>query len=330
MEKITGGDLGCGGIASWADVEGNLATVSACVPISWLSAVSVFEIEDPRHECLVIPAAARVQGRGAFFTSRWDLFNAGEEDLVLELLYTPRNDFDGPQQTRSYTVPAGRLEEILDPLAVLFGFTERAVGSVIVTATSGSIDNLMIQSVVLAQQDNGSEYGQFSRAKTASDAMVQGDTGFFTTTEDPDHYRVNIGLMALDDGTQVRLTPAETLQVPIGDPKKFEFDLGENRQINDVHRFFGLENTPNRVIEIEVLRGRAAAYASILDGKGGYTGTSDPTINSPVAARPTKITLLEIGSVQGIDEFSGSASITNLGLGEWTVEASVYERGKQG
>jgi hypothetical protein len=84
------------------------------------------------------------------------------------------------------------------------------------------------------------------------------------------------------------------------------------------------------VIEVEVVTGSGLAYASVLDGSGSYGGTSDPTTILPVSGGMAKVTLLEIGSIQGLNEFSGSASITNYSERTAAVRAEFFQRDDPG
>jgi hypothetical protein len=84
------------------------------------------------------------------------------------------------------------------------------------------------------------------------------------------------------------------------------------------------------MIEVSVESGLAVAYATVLDGNGSYSGTSDPTTIQPLDLGSEKIALLEIGSIQGMDEFSGSATVVNLSDHEADVRARFYERGIPG
>jgi hypothetical protein len=281
---------------------------------------------------LSIPAVARVWGAGAFFTSLIHLFNGGDADLVLEFTYTPRAGSGGSVKTVEQTVPAGQMQTIEDPLATLFGFTgsDGRVGSIMIEAVSGSISDLMVQSVVFAELDSGEKYGQFFPAMRASDAITAGQKAYLNTTEDPARNRVNIGLMAVADGTSFRVKPVDPLGVGLAAAKTYSLDIGGTTQINNIHSSFGLGAMADVVVEVEVLAGSGLAYASVLDGSGSYDGTSDPTTILPLLGGSEKVTLLEIGSIQGVNEFSGSASITNYSGEAAEVRAQFFQRGEPG
>ncbi len=282
------------------------------------------------NAAVTLPAVARVQGAGAFFTSKWNLFNSSEDDLVVSMTYTPRVDFGGPPQTVQYTVPGGELQEITDPLLEIFGIPDDAVGSVIMEVPDGSIDDLMVQSVVFAQQDDGSEFGQFFPARGLADAIQAGDTAYLTTTEDPAHNRVNLGMMAAKDGTRIKVTPVDPIGTSLADPRQFNLNFARSRQVNNIHGAFGLGNRPDVLLEVEVLDGSALVYGSVVDGKGTYAGTSDPTTIQPVSNGAFNVILLELGPVSGYNEFSGSASITNHSPNPAEVTVEFCDRSAPG
>ena len=331
QRAIVGFDLGLS--AAWIawsiDIDNGLIAMPAWDPDAAEPAIRLLEVL-PGPEQVVMPVVARLQGAGAFFTSRWNLLNAGAEDMEIELTYTPRQDFGGPQQTASYTLPAGELQEIVDPLAGIFGITEDAVGSVMINVTEGSVFDLLTQSVVFARQDDGSEFGQFFPAALMSDGLLTGEVAHLCTTEDAEHNRVNFGVMALEDGTRVTVRPVDPMDEPLAEAQTITLDAGGSRQLNRVHQVFGLGTRSGFLLQIEVESGSALAYTSVLDGNGDYVGTSDPTTILPVVAGATSVALLEVGPVQGIDEFSGSATIVNLSSAPAEVRAEFYTRGESG
>jgi len=282
----------------------------------------------PEPADVSVPAVARVRGSGAFFTSVMHLANAGDESLGLDITYTPRQGSGGSAATVTHTVPAGVMQTIDDPLEELFGFSGSAgrVGSLQVEVTSGSAADLMLQTVVFARLDSGEEYGQLFPAMRAANIIPAGEKVYLNTTEDPVHNRVNIGLMGAVDGTRFRVTPMDPVGVGLAVPRTFDLDAGDSSQINNLHSTFDLGTAADVVVEVEVVSGSGFAYASVLDGNGDYTGTSDPTTILPVSEGSDKVTLLEIGSIQGLNEFSGSASITNYSNRSATVRADFYQR----
>jgi hypothetical protein len=284
------------------------------------------------NELIAVPALARLRGRGAFFTSTMYLMNIGETDLELELTFTPRIDTGGAPISAQLEIAPGIMKTIDDPLRTLFGLAadEGGVGSVVIEVSGGSERDLLAQTFVASELNSGEEYGTYFPAIRRSQALAASEIGYLTTTEDPSSYRVNVGLMALDDDTEVAVAPVSRIGEPIVSALSLDLDRGENLQINDIHRSFGIGTEPDVMLEIEVASGQAIAYATVVDGNGSYTGTSDPTTIQPIVAGSDRVTLIEIGHVQGIDEFSGSATIVNLSDREAEVRVEFYRRGVPG
>ena len=300
-------------------------------PLSDETIVYRSDAADTRNT-FAIPAVARVEGSGALFTSTIHMFNSGSASLDLALTFTPRLGSGGRSTTVVHTVLPGVLQTIADPLTSVFGFPagKNRIGSVLVEVLSGPPENLKIQTVVSARLESGEHYGQLFPALREADAVRPGKPSYINTTQDPTANRVNVGLMALSDDTRVRVTPMAPLGTALAVGMSLELDLGGSAQINDVHEAFGLGSTPNVLVEIRVDRGKALAYGSVLDGNDSYLGTSDPTTVLPVSDGSDRVTLLEIGSIRGGNEFSGSASITNHSDVTAEVTADFYRRGLPG
>lgn len=288
------------------------------------------------YQTVAIPAVARVQGSGAFFTSRIDLFHTGGGDKEVVVTYTPRADLGGTVRTAVVLLPGDTQLEVTDPLAAWFGFSgdDPAVGSLLLELRDdggpASGDSLLAQSVVFARNDDGSEFGQFFPAQREADALVAGQVGYLATTVNAQVYRVNVGLMGLMNGTQVVVTPEDPVGTPLAAGQTFDLDAGDNRQLNNIFNVFQLAPRDNIQVAVEVTSGMALAYASVLDGNIVYDGTSDPTTILPVTAGAPEVTLLELGPIQGLNEFSGSASVTNFSPEEAVVRAEFFARGTPG
>jgi hypothetical protein len=291
----------------------------------------LFEVFTPPSEAVAIPAVARVQGSGAFFTSRVDLFNPSGQDQQVDVTYTPRADLGGNPRTEVVSLPAGIQLSVTDPLAAWFGFSGStpAVGSLLLELRDGGSD-LLAQSVVFARNSDSSEFGQFFPALREEDALAAGQVGYLASTVNAQVYRVNVGLMGLADGTQVTVTVQERIGTPLAAGQTFGLDRGDSRQLNNIFNVFHIPPTDDVVIAVEVSSGLALAYASILDGNIAYTGTNDPTTILPVTGGAPEVTLLELGPIQGLNEFSGSASVTNFSQGQASVRADYFARGTPG
>jgi hypothetical protein len=212
-----------------------------------------------------------------------------------------------------------------------------AFGAVRVNATSRSIaksghfsTSPMVQAVIFATLPDGRQFGQFFAGEPPENAQQAGEESLLFTTHDPSRYRVNVGVAAVVDGTRVVMTPLGNGGVALADPVVFELDDGGSDQVNDIHSRWGLGMTADVMVLVEVETGAAFPYGSVLDGRTGVPGTSDPTTILPVTEGSRRVVLLEMGRITGLNEFSGSASIYNHGALPVTVRADFYERGVPG
>lgn len=188
--------------------------------------------------------------------------------------------------------------------------------------------NLAVQSTITATLPDGRQFGQLLNGRPAEEAQPAGTTAVLFTTHDPARYRVNLGVAAAREGTVVRLTPLDASGAALAPAHAVNLPLvGSNTQINDVFSFFGLADTPNAVVEVEVISGSAFSYSSAVDGRAPGMGTSDPTTQLPARGGAERVTLLEVGRVQGIDEFSGSAMLHNHDDRTAAIVATFTPRG---
>ena len=280
---------------------------------------------------LSIPAVARAQGSGAFFFSRLDVFNSSDRALTAEVVFTPRADVTLPVGTTTVTLASGQMLTVEDPLKEWFGIeASNAVGSLMFTVVDGLPEALELQSVVVARNPDGSEYGQSFPA--TSSGVYAGETAYLSSAADPWRTRVNFGVMALLDGTQILVQPVGPIGSPLAEARSLAMDKGVSHQLNDIVRpqIFDLGVTNNYLLEVSVLTGSAVVFSSLLDGTSDQPGTNDPTTVMPVTQGAPQVTLLELGSVQGLNEFSGSATISNLSPEPVTIQANFHLRGQPG
>ena len=278
----------------------------------------------------VLPAVARAPGSGTNFITRWDIANTGPRDVELQFEYTPRIDQIGSAVTVTTVIPAGELVETDNPLADYFGMTSgRAIGAVDIRPVGLGIGAIKLHSTVVANQSDGSQYGQFFPSVDAVEALETGESALLSTTHDASRYRVNAGVMALADGTRVLIQPVDPQDVPLALGSIFNLDQNQSAQLNDLESTFNLGGRSDYLVKLTVQAGSATGYVSVLDGHGS-SGTSDPTTIFEERSSDTRVTLLELGSIVGLNEFSGSATVTNLGAGQTSVRADFYRRGVPG
>jgi hypothetical protein len=288
-----------------------------------------------------LPSVAHISGEDSFFTSRIDLFNAGDQELQVEAFFTPRTHTEGERAISVFTVPPHQMQVIGSPLQDWFGFEEwqEGVGSVMLAVRNGNPESLLLQSVVYAVKGAtgpggpGPHFGQYFPASATSEAISEGETVYINTSaEQFPRVRINLGLMSLADGSMVRTTPVSPLGVELSNGTIRTLDRGRNNQLNNFSALYQLPFGVPYLIKIEVITGKILAYVSVIDGTYGRagSGTGDPTTVLPPRSIGHQVTLLELGSFQGIDEFRGSAVITNYSDHEVEVVADFYARDEPG
>ena len=188
-----------------------------------------------------------MQGSGAFFTSRVDLFQTSGGAKELLVTFTPRADQGGSPSPTAVPLPAGTQLEVTDPLAAWFGFGGDAstVGSLPAHRRRGRAGR--------GDDPPRPERGVRARRRrprvrpglpgAARDRRAGGRSGGLSErTVNAQVYRVNVGVMALVDGTAVTVTPQDPIGTPLAAGQSFTLDSGDNRQLNNI--FNGLRPGP--------------------------------------------------------------------------------------
>ena len=197
------------------------------------------------------------------------------------------------------------------------------------TASIAVTANTAVQSTITATLPDGRQFGQLLNGRPLADAQPAGTAAILFTSHDPSRYRINVGVTAAEDDTVVRLTPLDAEGTALAAAHDLNLPVvGANTQINDVFAFFGLADTPDAAIEVEVISGSAFSYSSAVDGRSPSLGTSDPTTQLPARQGAERVTLLEVGRIQGINEFSGSAMVHNHSSITAFVQARFTPRGQ--
>jgi PKD repeat protein len=277
-----------------------------------------------------VPAVARLSGSGgAFFTSRLELLNPADQPADVVGVYTPRGEGSAPQRIATATLAPRQMLTVDDPVQSWFGLDE-GVGSLQIRGLGDAAGTILAQSVVSARNPDGTEFGQLFPASPTAAAIDAGDSAWLATTADGVRNRVNVGVMALLDGTVVQLAPVDPVGTELAPAESLQLDAGASDQLNNVAALFDLGDRAGFLIEARVQTGSALVYGSVLDGKGAVTGTSDPTTVLPVELGSDRVTLLEIGSIQGTNEFRGSATVSNLSATAAEVTAELYPRATPG
>jgi fibronectin-binding autotransporter adhesin len=217
----------------------------------------------------VLPGVADLANDVANWRTDMRLFNASSSPVQATLLFYSLNG--GAPKVQQLTLAPNEVRALDNVLAGTFGVTNDG-GAIHVTTASPV--NLIATARTFNQTTTGT-YGQFISAVTPNDAAALGTRPLqLLQVEESDRYRSNIGI------AEVSGKPAK-VEMTIAPPDSkvtavVTIDLGPNefRQLNQVLKSVGLENTFNARISVQVIEGagRITAYASVIDSK-----TQDPT-----------------------------------------------------
>lgn len=282
---------------------------------------------DARQVDCALPSVADLTGRGGVkFQSRVEWYNWCDRPLNVDATFIPRTDVGGEGKTGSFTVNPGVLYETESPFLDWWGIPAgtTAVGSVLFDVDGGLPECLFAQSFITAINPDGTEYRQFFPAIPWRSLLHEGQTFRIPMTEDGTRNRVNAGMMGLG-GTTITIQPFGSDGLPLGPAEQYDLGLGQNMQLNDLYSRWELDLKGRGYVHFGALKGSGAVYLSELDGRGDYTGTSDPTTRLPTGWGD-RLIFPEIGTVQGIDLYRGGLSLLNSGDTQLNVQANFYER----
>jgi len=328
---------------------GKVVTVSQDDGVSWQSLQNVsldWNLTLKLHAPITVrtsysPAVADIAGVNSTFKSEYNLRYVSPDFTGFKIgaTYTPRLDQSNDTPSEDEQTFDSKRQIYWSPSLGYSPYIGSAIWKVEGTGgLSSSLahaqavrrgDPLMMEGVITSTLADGRVFGQWFPTFTRRDDVDAGETALFHTTHDPTRYRVNFLVMALEDGTTVSVTPVAPIGSPRATAHTVTLNQGQNFQINDVNSFFGLGDLGDYMIELAVESGDAIGVGSVLDGTATNPGTSDPT--TVLAAVPsTSVTLLEVGPVQGFNEFSGSAMVANHSTTTAQVTADFYARGTPG
>jgi|GEM_PF-5946564 len=306
---------------------------------TFLSTTALYTSDYPAFDDIPdwqVPAVAQLSGAGGvFYTSQLWGYNPTSNPWQIGAVYTPRSGIGGSSRTTTFTMSPG-LTHYPNVLHDLFGVSsgERAAGTLNLYGRfplpKGSNAAAVFLSTITARGPDGTRYGQDVPVTSRDHAVPEGFSVTFPTTPDVQRNRVNVAAAALTPAT-VSLQLYSDSNEPLGPPRVLNLGAGGSVQFNNVFQEFAVAPQPGATVRFSVLSGLAQGYVSVLDGGlPGYTGTSDPATMPWSWDGDEQVTMFELGSIAGLNQFEGSAAIRNHSDGPATVRLEFFERGIPG
>jgi hypothetical protein len=251
-------------------------------PIStWLEAIHLpdRELIDATTERVVFPAVGTVRGAN---DAEWvsDLLVHNQSDAAVELRL--RFSGSGGSADRSLVVPPGRLQRFHSFSATLFGF-DQSVGSLWIEYPIGNRPALFVETRDSSLPGSGTRTSPLHAAQAVEESgerdelLVIGADGTWPR-------RVNIGVVNF--GTRpaiVRIHATTESGEVIGLPVQHQIAEEDSWILVDAASHLGVPIEGGTVIHATAIRGKIAAWASVVDaGRGihqvleAFPATNDP------------------------------------------------------
>ena len=197
------------------------------------------------------------------------IFNASSTKVDAQLMFVSQT---GAVQTQSLTLGPNEVKELDNLLQSTFGVTNDG-GALHISTASPS--NLIATARTYNASANGT-YGQFISAVTPNDAAALGTRPLqLLQIEESDRYRTNVGIAEVSGKpakVEVTVVPPDSKVSAVVD---LDLAANEFRQLNQVLKSVGMDNTYNARVTVQVIdgAGKVTAYASVIDAT-----TQDPTL----------------------------------------------------
>jgi len=197
------------------------------------------------------------------------IFNASSAKVDAELMFVSQT---GSVQKVPLTLNPNEVRQLDNLLQSTFGVTNDG-GALHISTSAAS--NLIATARTYNLTTSGT-YGQFISAVTPNDAAALGTRPLqLLQIEESDRYRTNVGLAEVNGQpakVEVTVVPPDSKVSAV-----VQLDLAANefRQLNQILKQVGMENTYNARVSVQVISGtgKITAYASVIDQQ-----TQDPTL----------------------------------------------------
>ena len=223
-----------------------------------------------RADRYVVPGMAYLQSGSALWVTDLRIFNSGEAATPAQLTFFPMGNPAGAI-TREVTLNAGEIEVLDNVLATLFGQTNGAGGSILITTPA---ETALTATARTYNQTSTGTYGQYIPGVTVAESIGIEDRALqILQVEQSTRFRTNIGVNETSGRpvtVELSLITPDSLVTPV---VPIALAANEYRQIGLVD--FGLTGSVyNGRVTVKVIsgEGKVTAYGSAIDQI-----TQDPT-----------------------------------------------------
>jgi hypothetical protein len=223
-----------------------------------------------RADRYVVPGMAYLQSGSALWVTDLRIFNGGDAATPAQLTFYPMGNPAGAI-TREVTLNAGEIEVLDNVLATLFGLSNGAGGSILITTP---VETTLTATARTYNQTSSGTYGQYIPGVTVAESIGIEDRALqILQVEQSTRFRTNIGVNETSGKpvtVELSLITPDSLVTPV---VPIALAANEYRQIGLVD--FGLTGSVyNGRVTVKVISGdgKVTAYGSAIDQI-----TQDPT-----------------------------------------------------
>lgn len=222
------------------------------------------EVKEKVYFKYFIPASANSKGG---YNTNWKtdmvIYNKGNQTSEINLYLLEAGKDNRGSEAKRITVDAGKSYKIIDMVKSLFGKEDTSGGIKII-----SDQEVAITSRTYNYKEEGS-YGQFVPFCKEEDGLKEGEEGILIQLTKNINFRTNIGFLNLkEENIDLDLSLYKEDGTFIGS-KRYSLKPLEYFQENNVLEIFTNEEIENFFAKINIAKGNAFVYASVVDNKTG-------------------------------------------------------------
>jgi hypothetical protein len=265
-------------------IRGRAAGYSVVVDnVTGDSSLFTFEQLPAGWQDVLLNGVARASGRnGTFFRTDGRFYNPASEDATVTVAFHANGSSNSSPATGSFTLPAGKIRDVVDVLDTLLGLPVGSAGALRVRSDR-PVAILCRTSNVDPSGARPGTFGAQQKPVQILSFLTSADAGAAITGIRQDaSYRTNVGFAAGEDGARYTLTLTTAGGATMGTATGSLGAWGWT-QPNIQDLFPGVSVPADATLRIKVTDGSLDAYDSSIDNASG------DSVVTPVAAIPATI-----------------------------------------
>lgn len=218
---------------------------------------------------IFIPAGAKATGAfGTYWRTDLRIYNASSSNASITIYYLPRASFASHAASVTDTLGPNEVKVYQNVLDTLFGISGNTAGGFRIVSNQ----NIIAESRTWTPAPEGQEgtYGQRIPGIPKEHEIRAGEVSNVLYIDNTADFRTNFGLIETSgNGSTVELRLYSANGEIAAEPVTVELSAYEQRQIDGILNFFGLQTGENLRVSVHVVSGSVIPYASQVDNLSG-------------------------------------------------------------